>query len=140
MKNSNAPSGIEPATFWLVAQCLNQLRYHMPHKKQVVVFYSHCCLYVSIMVTPARMGAVTWYCWTLIILFSLLSVCFYHGHSCQNGCCCLVLLDTVIILFSLLSVCFYHGHSCQNGCCYLVLLATVIILIFHFQFLVFCWN
>jgi hypothetical protein len=34
---------------------------------------------------------------------------------------------------------YYHGHSCQNDCYYLELLNAVIILIFHFHFLVFCW-
>jgi hypothetical protein len=31
------PSGIERVTFQLVAQCLNQLRYHMPHLQMMMM-------------------------------------------------------------------------------------------------------
>jgi hypothetical protein len=36
-KNPTTPSGIEPVTFWLVAQCLNQLR----HRDQRVFLEKH---------------------------------------------------------------------------------------------------
>jgi len=35
IKNPKTPLGIEPVTLWLVAQCLNQLRYHVPHSSLI---------------------------------------------------------------------------------------------------------
>ena len=51
MKNSNAPSEVEPTTFQLVVQCLNQLYHHMPLSLHITFHVSHavygCYIYVT---------------------------------------------------------------------------------------------
>jgi len=59
-KTPMTPSGIESATFWLVAQCLNQLRHHVPPIYIYIYIYIGVCVYVYIYITLTQGGCLTW--------------------------------------------------------------------------------
>jgi len=70
-KISVTASGTEPATFWLVAQCLIQLRHRVGNvlqKVQICVCYNYnTCKIVKIM------GVAPLYCWSKTLILYLMS-------------------------------------------------------------------
>jgi hypothetical protein len=68
-KNPMTPSEIEPATFWLVAHCLNQLRYRVTRVtscRTYEIALSFCTtVSVSVMISRLPLENLVVWCWEI---------------------------------------------------------------------------